>query len=134
MDVAGEFQIPADRQAVWDALNDPEVLKQCIPGCESIETGDDNQLTATMRAKIGPVKAKFTSVITLSDLDPPNGYAIIENKATTVKDRKEAAKSPLTLELRAEKGRSSWSIMVGQPEARDFQSDRYDGQVISSLM
>lgn len=76
MDVSGEFSIPAQRQTVWEALNDPEILRQCIPGCESIEPGEDNQMTATMRAKIGPVKAKFTSVITLSDLDPPAAYTI----------------------------------------------------------
>ena len=76
MEVAGEFQIPADRESVWKALNDPEVLRQCIPGCESIEAGENNQLTAAMRAKIGPVKAKFTSVITLSDLRPPSSYTI----------------------------------------------------------
>jgi len=76
VDVVGEFQIPADRESVWHALNDPEVLRQCIPGCESIERGEDNQLTATMRAKIGPVKAKFTSVITLSELQPPSSYTI----------------------------------------------------------
>ena len=76
MDISGEFQIPASRERVWEALNDPEVLRQCIPGCESIELGEDSKMTAVMTAKIGPVKAKFTSVITLSDLDPPAAYTI----------------------------------------------------------
>ena len=76
MDISGEFHIPATRETVWEKLNDPAILMQCIPGCESLEPGEENQLTATMRAKIGPVKAKFTSVITLSELDPPNGYTI----------------------------------------------------------
>lgn len=76
MDISGEFDIPATRQEVWNALNDPEVLAQCIPGCESIERESDTEFVAKMRAKIGPVKARFESRILLSDLDPPRSYTI----------------------------------------------------------
>ena len=76
MEMSGEYTIPAPRQAVWDALNDPEVLKTCIPGCESLEKLSDTEMTATVTAKVGPVKAKFNGSVTLSDIDPPNGYRI----------------------------------------------------------
>jgi carbon monoxide dehydrogenase subunit G len=76
MDMTGDYVIKASRQAVWDALNDPDVLKQCIPGCEEIEKTSDTGFTAKVAAKVGPVKARFTGVVTLSDLDPPNGYRI----------------------------------------------------------
>lgn len=76
MDITGEFEIPTSRQQVWEALNDPEVLAQCIPGCESIERLSDTELVAKMKAKIGPVKARFESSIQLSNLDPPRSYTI----------------------------------------------------------
>jgi carbon monoxide dehydrogenase subunit G len=76
MDMNGEYQIAAPRQRVWEALNDPEVLRQCIPGCEEIVKLSDVEWTAKVTAKVGPVKAKFAGKVTLSDLDPPNGYTI----------------------------------------------------------
>lgn len=76
MDMTGEYRIPASREAVWQALNDPEVLKQCIPGCEEIDKKSDTEFSAKVTAKVGPVKAKFSGDVTLSDLDPPNGYTI----------------------------------------------------------
>jgi carbon monoxide dehydrogenase subunit G len=76
MDMTGDYVIKASRQAVWDALNDPEVLKQCIPGCEEIEKTSETSFTAKVAAKVGPVKARFSGDVTLSDLDPPNGYRI----------------------------------------------------------
>ena len=76
MDMTGEFLIPAPRRTVWDALNDPEILKQSIPGCEEIEKLSDTELAAKVTAKVGPVKARFGGKVTLSDLDPPNGYKI----------------------------------------------------------
>ena len=76
MDINGEFEIPASRQRVWEALNDPEVLAQCIPGCESIERESDTEMLAKMKAKIGPVKARFESHIRLSNLKPPESYTI----------------------------------------------------------
>ena len=76
MDVTGEHRIAASRERVWEALNDPEVLKQCIPGCEEIDKLSDTEFTATATLKVGPVKARFKGKVTLSDLDPPNGYRI----------------------------------------------------------
>lgn len=68
--------IPASREVVWAALNDPEVLKQCIPGCQTLEMTSPRQMAAKVVIKIGPVKANFGGNVTLSDLDPPNGYRI----------------------------------------------------------
>jgi len=76
MDMKGEERIPAPREAVWEALNDPEVLKACIPGCQTLEKTSDTSFSATVQAKVGPVKAKFAGDVTLSDIDPPNGYKI----------------------------------------------------------
>src|SRR5437899_2779614 len=76
MDMNGEYRIAAPRQRVWEALNDPEVLHRCIPGCEEIVKQSDVEWTAKVTAKVGPVKAKFAGKVTLSDLDPPNGYTI----------------------------------------------------------
>jgi carbon monoxide dehydrogenase subunit G len=76
MNLTGEHRIEASRQAVWAALNDPEILKQAIPGCESIEKTSDTEFNTTVKAKVGPVSARFAGVVRLSDLDPPNGYTI----------------------------------------------------------
>ena len=76
MDMKGEYRIPAPRAAVWAALNDVDVLKAAIPGCDSINRLSDTEIEATVTAKIGPVKASFKGLVTLSDIDPPNGYTI----------------------------------------------------------
>lgn len=76
MKMTGEYRISAPRQAVWDALNDPEILKQCIPGCEELARTDDGGFEAKVTAKVGPVRAKFGGKVELSDMDPPNGYTI----------------------------------------------------------
>ena len=76
MEMQGERRIPAPRQTVWERLNDPETLKQCIPGCETIEKVSDTEFTAKVVAKVGPVRASFSGKVTLSDLDPPAGYTI----------------------------------------------------------
>ncbi len=76
MDMTGEYRLNASREAVYDALNDPEILKQCIPGCEEIEKTSDTELTARVVAKVGPVKAKFSGAVTLSDLNRPESYTI----------------------------------------------------------
>ena len=76
MKMNGEFRVPTDRETVWRALNDPEVLKDCLPGCQEIEKTSDTEMTATLVIKVGPVKATFVGGVTLSDLDPPNGYTI----------------------------------------------------------
>ena len=69
-------RIPAPKEKVWAALNDPDVLKQCIPGCQSLEMSSPTEMTATVVFKVGPVKATFSGKVTLSDLDPPNAYRI----------------------------------------------------------
>jgi len=76
MTMNGEYQLPAPQQTVWEKLNDPEVLKACIPGCESLEKTSDTGFQAVATIKIGPVKARFKGAVTLSDIDPPNGYKI----------------------------------------------------------
>jgi carbon monoxide dehydrogenase subunit G len=76
MDMTGEYRIPAPRWRVWEALNNPEVLRACIPGCESIDKISDTEFTAKVTAKVGPVSAKFGGRVKMTDLDPPNGYKI----------------------------------------------------------
>jgi carbon monoxide dehydrogenase subunit G len=76
MDMTGERRIAAPRRIVWDALNDPEVLKDSIPGCQSLEKLSDTQMKAVAAVKIGPISARFTGNVLLTDIDPPNGYAI----------------------------------------------------------
>jgi uncharacterized protein len=69
-------RIPASKEKVWAAPNDPAVLKQCIPGCQSLEMSSPTEMTATVVFRVGPVKATFSGKVTLSDLDPPNSYRI----------------------------------------------------------
>ncbi len=76
MDMTGERRIPAPRQRVWDGLNDPEVLKASIPGCQTLEKVSDTELKATAAMKIGPIAARFSGNIQLSELDPPRSYTI----------------------------------------------------------
>jgi carbon monoxide dehydrogenase subunit G len=76
MEMTGEYRIAASRERVWQALNDPAVLQASIPGCESIDKLSDTEMTARVSLAVGPVKAKFSGKVTLSDLDPPNGYTI----------------------------------------------------------
>jgi uncharacterized protein len=76
MTMNGEVALPADRARVWAALNDPEVLKRCIPGTQELAKVSDTEFQATVKASVGPVKATFKGRVTLSDLDPPNAYTI----------------------------------------------------------
>ena len=76
MQMQDSQRIPASKAKVWAALNDPEVLKKCIPGCQSLEMNSPTEMTATVVFKVGPVKATFGGKVTLSDLDPPNSYRI----------------------------------------------------------
>ncbi|MBL4908262.1 MAG: carbon monoxide dehydrogenase subunit G, partial [Sneathiella sp.] len=76
MEMSGVELINASRKAVWTALNDPEVLKQAIPGCQEVEKDGDVSFTATVKVKVGPVKATFKGKVTLSNIDEPNGYTI----------------------------------------------------------
>jgi hypothetical protein len=76
MQMSGEYRIEASRDAVWAALNDPQVLKQAIPGCQEIDKISDTEFAAQVKVKVGPVSAKFDGKVTFTDLDPPNGYTI----------------------------------------------------------
>ena len=76
MEMTGEYRIAAPREKVWEALNDPEILKQSIPGCQELIKESDTELSAKVAAKVGPVSAKFSGKVQLSDIDPPNGYKI----------------------------------------------------------
>src|SRR6201982_530645 len=76
MEMTGEFRIPAPRQRVWEGLNDPEVLKQCIPGCQSLEKVSDTEFNGRVIAAVGPVRATFGGKVKLSALDPPQSYTI----------------------------------------------------------
>ncbi|MFN0264076.1 CoxG family protein [Tepidamorphus sp. 3E244] len=76
MQMNGEYELPADKETVWQALNDPDVLGECIPGCESFERDGENGFKAVAVQKIGPVKARFAGNVELTDIDPPNGYRI----------------------------------------------------------
>ncbi|GGE89868.1 carbon monoxide dehydrogenase subunit G [Stappia taiwanensis] len=77
MDLSGEYRIAAGREAVWAALNDADVLRQCIPGCKELEKHSDTEMSATVVAKVGPVKATFKGAVTLEDLNPPESYRIV---------------------------------------------------------
>ncbi len=114
MDMSGRELIAAPREKVYAALNDPEVLKAAIPGCETIEALSDTEMTATVVTKIGPVKAKFQGAVSLSDLDPPRGYTISgEGKGgtagfakggATVRLEEEASGTVLHYEVKADVG------------------------------
>ena len=76
MKMSGEERIPAPREAVWAALNDPDVLRACIPGCQSLEKTGENELKATVGIKMGPVKASFDGEVELLNIDAPVSYTI----------------------------------------------------------
>lgn len=76
MDMTGEQRIPADRDTVWRALNDVDILRVCIPGCQDLVKESDTEMTAIAVITVGPISARFQGRVTLSDLDPPNGYRI----------------------------------------------------------
>jgi carbon monoxide dehydrogenase subunit G len=76
MEMSGEYRIRAPREAVWAALNDPAVLKASIPGCKELQKVSDTEMTATVEAKVGMIKARFAGAVTLTNIDAPNGYTI----------------------------------------------------------
>ena len=76
MDITGEFRVPLPREAVFEALNDPAVLGQCIPGCQSLEPVGEHEFDADVVARIGPVKARFRTRIAVSNLNPPESYTL----------------------------------------------------------
>ena len=109
MHMSGEQRIAASRQRVWEALNDPEVLRQCIPGCQSLTKEADDRLAAVAEVKIGPIGARFKGLVALSDLDPPNGYRISGQGSGGVAG---SAKGGATVRLRDEGGATVLSYDV----------------------
>lgn len=77
MEIAGEYRIPAVQQRVWEALNDPAVLKACIAGCQQLERIGDNEFSAIVTTKVGPISATFRGSVNLSELEAPNGYTLV---------------------------------------------------------
>ncbi len=77
MDIQGQYRIAAPRDVVWAALNDPEVLRRCIPGCKELEQKSPTDLAAKVALKIGPISATFAGAVTLENLNPPAGYTIV---------------------------------------------------------
>lgn len=136
MDLTGEYRISATREEVWEALNDPEVLKQCIDGCQELIKVSDTEFSAKVTAKVGPVKAKFAGKVTLSELDPPNGYTIsgegqggvagFAKGGAKVKLTEDAGETVLTYEAKAEVGGKLASVGsrlvegVAKKQADDF--------------
>jgi hypothetical protein len=114
MEIKGEYKIAASREKVFAALNDAEVLRACIPGCESLDKQSDTEMTAKVRLRIGPVSAAFSGKVTLSDIDPPNGYKIsgegqggvagFAKGGAVVKLAEEGAETVLTYDVDAQVG------------------------------
>lgn len=103
MEMSDSVTIAADREIVWHALNDPQVLRRCIPGCEQLEMISPTELNAKVVLKIGPIKARFDGDVTLSDLDPPRGYVLSgEGKGGVAGMAKGAAHVQLTQEVPGE--------------------------------
>ena len=84
MKLSGSYQINLEKQKVWKALNDPEILKKTIPGCKEFKKNSETAFTATATNKIGPFNASFTGDVELKDLDPPNSYKIIGSGNSSV--------------------------------------------------
>ena len=105
MKLKGEIRINAPRETVFAALNDPEVLKQSLPGCQDLEKISDTEFTATVVAKVGPIKATFKGDVTLHDLNPPESYAISgQGQGGTAGFAKGGAKIHLTED-------GAWTVM-----------------------
>lgn len=74
--LSGEYSLPMSREEVYAALNDPKILRKCIPGCEELEQREDGIFAAVVRLELGPLKTRFRGKVKLEDQDPPNGYRI----------------------------------------------------------
>jgi len=77
MRMAAEQRVAAPKQKVWESLNDPEILRASIPGCQSLDKESDTRFTATVEVKVGPIGARFKGAVTLADIDAPNGYTLL---------------------------------------------------------
>jgi carbon monoxide dehydrogenase subunit G len=115
MTMTGEVQLPASREVVWAKLNDPAVLKSCIPGCEELNVAGENQFEAVAKMKVGPVSARFKGKVTLSDFDPPNSYKISGEGEGGVAG---FAKGGATVAL-AEKDGARSSVIMSRPRSAE---------------
>ena len=114
MEMSGEERIAASREVVWAALNDPDVLRQCIPGCQSLEMTSDNEMAASVKLRIGPVSATFKGSVTLENINAPESYTITgEGKGgiagfakggADVALREDGAETVLTYDVKAQVG------------------------------
>lgn len=77
MELTGQTRIAASQENVWAALNDPDILKQCVDGCQKLDRLEGNRFDGTVVAKVGPVKATFNGMVTLTDMNPPHGYTLV---------------------------------------------------------
>ena len=114
MEMTGEQLVPLPQQATWEALNDTQILKECVPGCDTLEKISDNQYQLTMTSRIGPVSARFKGVMTLQDVDAPNGYTMVfEGQGGVAGFAK--GQATVTLEPEGEATRLSYAVkaMVG---------------------
>jgi carbon monoxide dehydrogenase subunit G len=107
--MTGEQLVPLPQQATWEALNDTQILKECVPGCETLEKISDNQYQLTMTSRIGPVSARFKGVMTLQDVDAPNGYTMVFEGQGGVAG---FAKGQATVTLESEGGATRLSYAV----------------------
>ena len=98
MKLTGSYKIPTDKQTVWEALNNPDILQKCIPGCEEFKKNSDSSFTATATNKIGPFNASFTGDVELQDLNPPNSYTLVGQGNSPVGFASGEAKVTLTEE------------------------------------
>ena len=121
MTMSGEYQLPVPRETVWQKLNDTETLKACIPGCEQLDKVSDTEFQAVATSKIGPVKAKFKGKVTLSDLDPPNGYKISGQGDGGVAG---FAKGGATVKLTAKDGGTLAELRGRSPDRRQARAAR----------
>ncbi len=114
MEMSGEQLIACPQPTTWSSLTDPQVLKACIPGCESMDQIADNEYQLTMGAKVGPVSAKFKGKIVLTDVDPPNAYTLsFEGQGGVAGFAKGQASVRLTPEGEATRLRYSAKAAVG---------------------
>ena len=98
MKLTGSYKIPTDKQTVWEALNNPDILQKCIPGCEEFKKNSDTSFTATATNKIGPFNASFSGEVELQDLNPPNSYTLVGQGNSPVGFASGEAKVALTEE------------------------------------
>src|ERR1700761_7555543 len=93
MQMTGQESVGAPRQRVWDSLHDPEILRQCLPGCQSLTRESDERMRATVEIRIGPIGARFNGTVALSEIDPRNSYTMtMEGQGGTVGSARSTAK------------------------------------------